>query len=88
MRVACLQLLTGAGEFGIQCDQVGHDPVEILGVIGADADLQQAPLRGGDDVELLAAVDGGKGMAGAVDGALRWQQPEFRVVAAGGLHVG
>jgi hypothetical protein len=88
MRVPYLQLLTGAVEFGIQCDQVGRDPVEIVGVIGADAELEQPPLRGGHDVELLAAVDGGEGVPGAVGGVLRWLQPEFRVVTAGGLHVG
>ena len=39
------------------------DPVEVVGVLGADADLDQAALRRVDEPELLAAVGGGERVA-------------------------
>jgi hypothetical protein len=54
------QLLTAAAGLGVQSGKIGLDSVEVLGIIGADADLQQPPQRRLGNGELLATVEAGK----------------------------
>ncbi|MGH3213069.1 MAG: hypothetical protein ACRDPD_20765 [Streptosporangiaceae bacterium] len=52
------------GQVGARIDaqavQPGRGPLEVIGVVRSDPQLDQAPDRRGDEAELAAAVTGGE----------------------------
>ena len=82
------QLVIGSGELRIEGGEVGRDAVEIVAVIGTNADLKEPPPRGRRDGQLIAAVDGGERASQPVRRALRGCQSKFLVVSGDRLNVG